>query len=96
MFCEKMELLRSTDNRSIGIKLNSIGLSGLLKLLEKSKRIKVKKKKQNIVTDDAYASFEFEGHLFEITTPLSDYWIDQPDECPDSIFRELISILELK
>ena len=44
--------------------------------------------------DEASALFEYKGLKFEVHTPLSDYWIDRPLDCPPEIFNEIVRHLE--
>lgn len=46
------------------------------------------------MNDEAHATFEYKGFRFEIYTPLSDYWIDRPENCPSEVFDEIVSCLE--
>jgi hypothetical protein len=46
------------------------------------------------MNDEAFAAFTFKGIGFEIVTPLSDYWIDKPQNCPDDVFEEIVQCLE--
>lgn len=86
--------MRSDSGDSVGINLNEISFRRLLNVLRSLPGIEIQKKSQNPMTDDAFASFTYKGFTFEIYTPLSDYWIDQPENCPMSIFSEIVTLLE--
>jgi hypothetical protein len=96
MFGEKnqMKILRSESGNAIGIKINAISFRSLLRALRSMPELKVERAKQNPMTDEAFATFRFKGVMFEIDTPLSDYWIDKPKDCPETIFKEIVQHLE--
>jgi hypothetical protein len=89
-----MKLLRSTSGEAIGINLNAIPFSALLRALRTLPELKILESKQNPMNDEAFAVFLFKGIMFEIDTPLSDYWIDKPQNCPDHVFEEIAQCLE--
>lgn len=89
-----MELLRSQAGDSIGVNLNAISFSALLRALRALPGLKITKARQNPMNDEAFASFVYKGIAFEIDTPISDYWIDKPRNCPDEVFEEVVQCLE--
>ena len=56
--------------------------------------LKIDSAKLNPMNDEAFAIFTFKGIQFEIHTPLSDYWIDKPESCPEVIFDEIAEYLD--
>jgi len=86
--------MRSTSGEAIGINLNTISFRALLKALQMLPELKILESNQNPMNDEAFAAFTFKGIRFEIDTPLSDYWIDKPNNCPDDIFEEIAQCLE--
>jgi hypothetical protein len=89
-----MELLRSQSGDAVGVNLNAISFSALLSALRTLPDLKITKARQNPMNDEAFASFVYKGITFAIDTPISDYWIDKPDNCPDDIFDEIVQCLE--
>jgi hypothetical protein len=89
-----MELLRSQAGDSIGVNLNAISFSALLRALRAVPGLKIAKARQNPMNDEAFTSFTYKGITFEIDTPISDYWIDKPKNCPDEVFEEVVQCLE--
>lgn len=89
-----MKLLRSKSGEAIGINLNAISFSALLRALRTLPELKIIESKQNPMNDVAFAAFTFKGIRFEIDTPLSDYWIDKPKNCPNDVFEEIGQCLE--
>lgn len=89
-----MKILRSTSGDAIGIILNAISFSTLLRALCTLPEMKVIESKQNPMNDEAFAVFTFKDIRFEIDTPLSDYWINKPQNCPDDVFEEIAQCLE--
>jgi hypothetical protein len=88
-----MELLKTDTNNSIGIKINAISFNALLRLLLTLPDLKIIYAKKQ-VNDEALAKFIYNNIQFEIATPLSDYWIEKPKDCPSVIFKEIIDCLE--
>ena len=86
--------MRSSSGDAVGINLNQISFRCLLNVLRSLPGIEIQKKSQNPITDEASAAFTYKGFSFEVYTPLSDYWIDQPENCPASIFSEIVTLLE--
>jgi hypothetical protein len=89
-----MQIMRSQHPDSVGIAIDAISLSSLLRKMSRLPGLRVVDSKQNPLTDEASASFEFKGRTFRIHTPLSDYWIDRPDGCPAGVFEEISQHLE--
>lgn len=88
-----MKLLKSRLNDSIGININSITFKSLLRSLRVLPELKIIEAKQHI-NDEAYATFIYKNIEFKLDTPLSDYWIDKPKNCPSEVFEEIIHHLE--
>jgi hypothetical protein len=89
-----MRLLKSKTGDAIGIEINEISFRSLLRALGNLPSARVGKNGYNLMNDDAFASFEYKGVMFEIHTPLSDYWNDKPESCPAGVFEELMNYLE--
>ena len=89
-----MKLLRSKSGDAIGVELGAISFRSLLRALRALPGLKIEESKQNPITDEAFAEFIFKGIRFEISTPLSDYWIDKPKNCPEVVFDEIVQCLE--
>ena len=70
--------------------LNRTSLSEIIRRLSELPGLSVTHRRQSILTDDAYATFSYRGIDFEITTPLSDYLIERPADCPISIFSKIL------
>ncbi len=89
-----MKVLRSKSGDAIGVELNAISFRSFLRALRALPALKVEESKQNPMNDDAFATFIFKGIRFEVHTPLSDYWIDKPKNCPEAVFDEIAHCLE--
>jgi hypothetical protein len=86
--------MRSQSGDAIGVKLNAIPFRSLLRALRALPTLKIEESKQNPISDEAFATFTYKGIRFEVDTPLSDYWIDKPENCPDAVFEEIAQCLE--
>jgi hypothetical protein len=86
--------MRSSSSDAVGVEINSISLRSLLRALKSLPGVKIGQRSQNPMNDEAHATFEYKGFRFEIYTPLSDYWIDRPENCPSEVFDEIVSCLE--
>jgi hypothetical protein len=95
-FCKRniVKILRSKTGDAIGIELNSISFKSLLRALRQLSDLRMEKSTQNPLNDEALATFFFKGIKFQIHTPISDYWIDKPKNCPDAVFNEIALCLE--
>jgi hypothetical protein len=89
-----VKLLQSKTGNAIGVELNAISFRSLLQALRSLSGLKIEESSQNPMNDEAYAKFFFKGIKFEINTPLSDYWIDKPKDCPEVVFNEIVQCLE--
>jgi hypothetical protein len=89
-----MNIMRSSSGDSVGINLNQVSFRVLLNVLRGLPGLEIQKKSQNPITDDSSATFTYKGFSFQVYTPVSDYWIDQPENCPSTIFSEIVMVLE--
>ena len=78
----------------VASKLNAISFRSLLRALRALPALKIEESRQNPMNDETFASFFFKGIRFEIHTLLSDYWIDKPENCPETVFDEIAQCLE--
>lgn len=91
---EVRELRRDIDGkRTLEIRCGQISFRSLLQTLKDIPDLSVADARMNPFNDEASAVIVFMGHDIELTTPFSDYWIEQGN-CPDSVFDELISHLQ--
>ena len=86
--------MRSQSGDAVGVEIGAVSLRSLMRVLSALPGARVGKAKQNPMTDDATAEFQYKGQRFEVRTPLSDYWIDRPTECPAAVFEEVVRHLE--
>ena len=89
-----MKVMWSTSGDAIGVNLNEVSFSSLIRILRKLPGLKFKKSIQNPMNDDASAIFVYKDIQFEINTPISDCWIDRPENCSKEIFNEITKFLE--
>ena len=61
-----MKVQRSSSGDAIGVGLNAISFSSLLRALRTLPALKVEESKQNFMNDEAFATFIFKGIRFEI------------------------------
>ena len=85
--------MHSSSGDAVGIGLNAISFRVLLRALRTLPGVKIGKVSQHL-NDEAFASFDYKGLKFEVHTPLSDYWIDRPADCPPEIFQEIVQHLD--
>jgi hypothetical protein len=86
--------MRSQSGDAVGVEIGTVSFRSLIRALSTLPDAKIRKAKQNPMTDDTSAEFEYKGQRFEVYTPLSDYWIDRPDGCPAAVFEEVVQHLE--
>jgi hypothetical protein len=89
-----MKVLRSESGDAIGVELNTISFRSFLRALRSIPGLVVERAKQNPMNDEAFAAFTYKEIRFEIHTPISDYWIDKPQNCPQALFDEIFQSLE--
>jgi hypothetical protein len=86
--------MRSSSNDAVGVEINAISFPSLLRALRALPGVQIGQRSQDPMNDEAHATFEFKNFKFEINTPLSDYWIHRPENCPSEVFDEIVSCLE--
>lgn len=91
-----MELILNDSNDSFGIKIDKVSFSFIEKALRSIPDLTVITSIFNIANDEALIEFQYKGFDFSLDTPLSDYWIEKPSECPIEIFEEIKSHLHEK
>jgi hypothetical protein len=75
--------------------LNKTSLSGIIRSLSALPGFSLTKRRQSLLSDEAFATFSYCGFEFEITTPLSDYLIERPADCPTDIFNQILDQFRL-
>ena len=88
-----MKVLHSQSGDSVGVRLDRVSFRSLIRALRALPGVRIEEAVQHI-NDGAFAVFEYKAMRFEIHTPLSDYWIDRPANCPAAVFQEIVQHLE--
>ena len=86
--------MRSSSSDAVGVGIGAISFRSLLRALRALPGVNIGKRSHNPINDEAHATFEYKSFKFEIYTPLSDYWIDRPENCPSVVFDEIVVCLE--
>ena len=89
-----MKVLHAKSGDSVGVPLNTVSFRSLLRALRSLPGVEIRHATHQPLNDEAFASFDYKGVQFEVHTPLSDYWIDRPVDCPQDIFDEIARHLE--
>jgi hypothetical protein len=92
----KVAHLGNGDDPSAAIEITcaTVSFGGLLRALRRLPDCSVSSAKHDLLTDDASAEIMYKDHKMNLMTPFSDFVIERPHDCPDSVFREIVAHLE--
>jgi hypothetical protein len=89
-----MKVMRAETGKAVYVGLNVISFRSLIRALRILPGLRVEQVVHHPASDEALAVFWYKGFRFEISTPLTDYFIDRPRDCPVDIFDEVVGALE--
>jgi len=81
---------KSGEIEIIELDYKYFSINRLLKHLKKLPCFKIKKTRSWMLTDDVWIDFEYKEYKFLIESPFVHYWISKEEDCPESVFFEII------